>query len=154
MRLADFMPLIMLPVMWNPACGLDCFECFSFNKSDPSCGDPFHPAYGRYTANCLQGREGRVGGFPSKYCIKLIGNTAKDDIEMVYRGCSLTTLNNLCGEFRFENVRYHGCIMSCAENGCNGSSDLSVKLTSLSSVALTLFMMLSKLWTLFCIEAL
>ncbi|KAH3820525.1 uncharacterized protein LOC127880837 [Dreissena polymorpha] len=126
-----FVPLILFPVIWNPefvemksadeksAGGLDCFECFSFNNSDPSCGDPFHPAYGVYSKNCLQGKKGHVGGFPSKYCIKLIGETYKDNIEMVYRGCSLDTLNNVCGDFRFEDVKYHGCITSCSENGCN-----------------------------------
>lgn len=54
---------------------IDCYECFSFNKSDPTCGDPFNPAYGQYEKDCSQGKDGRVGGFPAKYCIKIIGTT-------------------------------------------------------------------------------
>ena len=58
-----------------------------------------------------------------------------DDIEMVYRDCSLKSLDSQCGDFEYEKVRYQGCIMSCTHNGCNSAGHLY---TSLISVALPL----------------
>ena len=63
--------LLLFPVLF----GLDCFQCYSFNKTDPHCGDPFHPAYGNYVKDCTAGKEGRIGNFPARHCIKLIGTT-------------------------------------------------------------------------------
>lgn len=52
--------------------------------------------------------------------------SAHDDVEMVYRSCSLESLDSQCGEFRYEGVQYNGCVMSCTEDGCNTTSGLRV----------------------------
>lgn len=44
---------------------------------------------------------------------------------MVYRDCSLQSLDSQCGDFEYERVRYRGCIMSCTQNGCNRGPGLS-----------------------------
>lgn len=41
---------------------------------------------------------------------------------MVYRACALDSLDNQCGDFEYDYVRYSGCIMSCTEDGCNHGS--------------------------------
>ncbi|KAL4226310.1 hypothetical protein ACF0H5_014293 [Mactra antiquata] len=140
--------VVLLPVMWDYAMAIDCFKCFSFNKSDPDCGDPFHSAYGRYIKDCLQGQDGRVGLYPAKYCIKLIGNAANGNVEMVYRSCSLETLESQCGEFRFEGVQYNGCVMSCTENGCNRTSGLRVDWFNVLLLVIIVLLCISKLKSL------
>ena len=68
--------------------GLDCFQCYSFNKTDPHCGDPFHPAYGNYVKDCTAGKEGRIGKFPARHCIKLIGTTGKHSASFLRKSTS------------------------------------------------------------------
>ncbi|XP_045164967.2 uncharacterized protein LOC123528947 [Mercenaria mercenaria] len=130
--------IAMFPVIWNRATALDCYDCNSFNKSDPNCGDPFHPAYGDLKKDCQQGKEGFVGLYPAKFCIKLIGNTVSDNIEMVYRGCSLESLDSQCGDFKYEGVRYRGCMMSCTEDACNNSIGLRADTCTMTLVTMIL----------------
>ncbi|XP_060576243.1 uncharacterized protein LOC132733602 isoform X1 [Ruditapes philippinarum] len=130
----------IFPVIWNRAIALDCYDCYSFNNSDPNCGDPFHPAYGDLKKDCQQGKEGFIGLYPAKFCIKLIGTTVNDDKEMVYRGCSLSSLDSQCGDFKFEDVRYRGCMMSCTENACNHSVGLRASVCMTSFLTMILLM--------------
>lgn len=139
--------IALLPVIWNRASAIDCYDCNSFNNSDPTCGDPFHPAYGELKRDCQQGKDGFIGLYPAKYCIKLIGTIVEDDIEMVYRGCSLDDLDNQCGDFKFEGVRYRGCMMSCTENACNGAVNWS-GLTLMSAIVMTLLLFISAILNL------
>ena len=53
-----------------------------------------------------------------------------DGIEMVFRGCSLESLDSQCGDFKFEDVRYRGCVTSCEDNGCNVANTLRSDLLS------------------------
>ena len=43
---------------------------------------------------------------------------------MVFRGCSLESLDSQCGDFKFDEVRYRGCVTSCEDNGCNVANSL------------------------------
>lgn len=58
---------------------IDCYQCSSLNFSDPFCHDPFHPAYNNLTTNCGEGRDGRVGLFPARFCTKITGINCKWD---------------------------------------------------------------------------
>ncbi|GFO28862.1 secreted protein [Plakobranchus ocellatus] len=106
--------------------GVGCYECHSLNGSDVHCGDPFHPAYNvkRYSPRCEQAIGNRVGKFPARYCTKIKGTNLETNEEMIVRSCSLYTLDNTCGLFKFENTRYSGCLMSCNRDACNGQPQL------------------------------
>lgn len=51
-----------------------------------------------------------------------------DNIEMVFRGCSLESLDSQCGDFKYEGVRYRGCLTSCEDDGCNSANSVSLDL--------------------------
>ena len=55
---------------------------------------------------------------------------AVDGIEMVFRGCSLESLDSQCGDFKFEDVRYKGCVTSCEEKGCNTANSFHCHICS------------------------
>ncbi|CAL1548053.1 unnamed protein product [Lymnaea stagnalis] len=74
----------------------------------------------RYHIKCEQGQDSRIGLFPARYCIKIKGTSLKTNEEMIYRSCSMSSLDNTCGLFQFENARYSGCMMSCTRDACNG----------------------------------
>ncbi|XP_059150800.1 uncharacterized protein LOC131937416 [Physella acuta] len=118
--------------------GVGCYKCHSRNGSDVHCGDPFHPAYNmdRYHVKCEQGLDNRVGLFPAKYCVKIKGTNLNTNEELIVRSCSLTSFDNVCGPFEFENVRYSGCLMSCVRDACNLAGRLQVSLTYLLHVLL------------------
>ncbi|KAL5011232.1 hypothetical protein ScPMuIL_011685 [Solemya velum] len=92
---------------------IDCFTCTSYNSSDLTCGDPFHPAFGNYVRKCRQRQDGTVGLRPARFCIKIKGTSTVDGTEMVIRSCSLENMDSVCGIFKFEAVSYNGCVLSC-----------------------------------------
>ena len=49
---------------------------------------------------------------------------------MVFRGCSLESLDSQCGDFKFDEVRYRGCVTSCEDNGCNAANALRLDVCS------------------------
>ena len=49
---------------------------------------------------------------------------------MVFRGCSLESLDSQCGDFKFEDVRYKGCVTSCEEKGCNTANSFHCHICS------------------------
>lgn len=116
----------------EPASAIDCFTCTSLNRSNAGCHDPFHPTDAHYVSNCMVPKEGHIGVFPAQYCVKLNGFSVQGNIELTIRVCSLESMDNSCGMFRYQNEYMQGCISTCDENGCN--SALS-KLTSSSWTA-------------------
>lgn len=115
---------------------IDCYVCSSKNNSNPACTDPFHPIYNQLSVGCHQGMEGRQGLFPARYCIKMKGESSIDGTETIIRYCSLKTFDNMCGKFKFEDVPYTGCIVSCDKRACNGSSNNKVHVFLLSCLML------------------
>ncbi|XP_048743873.1 U-scoloptoxin(05)-Cw1a-like [Ostrea edulis] len=106
---------------------IDCYKCSSENFTDPFCHDPFHPAYNNLTTDCGEGRNGRVGLFPARFCTKII---AVDGTEKIIRSCSIESLDTICGPFNLENVLYSGCISSCATDACNPGRRLQADATT------------------------
>ncbi|XP_061187588.1 U-scoloptoxin(05)-Cw1a-like isoform X1 [Saccostrea echinata] len=98
---------------------INCYKCSSRNFSDPSCHDPFHPAYNNLTIDCGEGRDGRVGLFPARYCTKIKGTSSVDGTETIIRSCSIESLDTNCNQFNLENVLYDGCVSSCETDACN-----------------------------------
>ncbi|KAH9363925.1 hypothetical protein HPB48_015041 [Haemaphysalis longicornis] len=91
----------------------------SVNGTNPNCHDPFHPAHARYVVDCTVPKDGHVGRFPAHFCVKVVGRTMDTNIEMVIRICSLETMDNSCGVFRYEDDILRGCILTCNNDGCN-----------------------------------
>ncbi|XP_069101508.1 U-scoloptoxin(05)-Cw1a-like [Argopecten irradians] len=100
---------------------IDCYKCDSKNNTNPHCGDPFHPYYGTLEKNCRQSRDGRSGLFPASYCTKISGVSMTDNTVTVIRSCALESLENMCGMFDLEGVRYTGCVLTCDSDACNGA---------------------------------
>lgn len=98
---------------------INCYTCNSVNGTDPNCHDPFHPAYTRYTIDCTVPKDGHIGRFPAHFCVKLVGTTVDTNIEMVIRICSLESMDNSCGVFRYQDSVLRGCILTCTNDGCN-----------------------------------
>lgn len=101
------------------ASSINCYTCNSVNGTNPNCHDPFHPAHARYVVDCTVPKDGHVGRFPAHFCVKVVGRTMDTNIEMVIRICSLETMDNSCGVFRYENDILRGCILTCNNDGCN-----------------------------------
>lgn len=101
---------------------ISCYTCSSWNGTNINCHDPFNPAMSKYTEDCMVPKEGHVGQFPANFCIKIIGRTAKDNLELVIRVCTLENMDNQCGVFKFEENVLKGCILTCDYDGCNGVS--------------------------------
>ncbi|XP_064631865.1 uncharacterized protein LOC135490590 isoform X2 [Lineus longissimus] len=108
---------------------IGCYMCSSYNYSDPSCHDPFDPAYSVYREKCFQGKDGHTGEFPASYCIKIKGIRTTDGVELVIRRCSLTRLTDLdnkIGLFQWEDHIYDGWLNTCVIDGCNSAQTIHV----------------------------
>ncbi|XP_064631866.1 uncharacterized protein LOC135490590 isoform X3 [Lineus longissimus] len=106
---------------------IGCYMCSSYNYSDPSCHDPFDPAYSVYREKCFQGKDGHTGEFPASYCIKIKGIRIFDGLEVVFRRCSLerlTELDSKIGQFRYEGHEFRGFLGTCVVDGCNAGNKL------------------------------
>ncbi|XP_023243539.1 U-scoloptoxin(05)-Sm1a-like [Centruroides vittatus] len=121
---------------------INCYTCSSWNGTNINCHDPFNPAMSTYTEDCMMPKEGHIGQFPANFCIKIIGKTAEDNIELVIRMCTLENMDNQCGVFKFENNELKGCILTCDYDGCNGVSVM------LASAALILTFLLLGSYTM------
>lgn len=108
---------------------LDCYVCSSRNNSNSACTDPFNPHYSKLSVACRQGMSGRYGLFPARFCIKMKGISSIDGTETIVRYCALETLDNMCGQFKYDGVLYTGCITSCQKRACNGSSYIKLDAT-------------------------
>jgi len=111
--------------------GISCYECSSHNMSDPHCEDPMSPAHSLYDEECQVPKEGHIGRFPGKFCVKVIGESTVTREKLVLRRCILEDMNSQCGMFKFENVTMHGCILTCNHDGCNRGNHLSSGLATL-----------------------
>ncbi|XP_021350962.1 uncharacterized protein LOC110448832 [Mizuhopecten yessoensis] len=109
------------------AAEIDCYVCDSKNNTDPHCGDPFHPLYGKLVTNCRQGRDGRSGFFPARYCTKISGVSMTDNTVTVIRSCAIESLENMCGMFDLEGERYTGCVLTCESDACNGAEETGMR---------------------------
>lgn len=109
----------ILSLCLRQASAINCYTCSSVNGTNPNCHDPFHPAHARYVVDCTVPKDGHVGRFPAHFCVKVVGRTMDTNIEMVIRICSLETMDNSCGVFRYENDILRGCILTCNNDGCN-----------------------------------
>lgn len=106
------------------AFAIDCYVCSSKNNSNEACADPFHPQFSNISVGCRQGMDGRYGLFPARYCIKMKGTSGIDGTETVIRYCAMSTLDNMCGMFKYEGVPYTGCILSCDKRACNAGTEI------------------------------
>ena len=61
---------------------------------------------------------------------------ARDGIEMVIRGCSLESLDSQCGDFKYQDVRYKGCVTSCDLDGCNSANSIKSNMPSFVTIVL------------------
>ncbi|XP_065577482.1 U-scoloptoxin(05)-Sm1a-like [Artemia franciscana] len=104
--------------------GISCYDCTSKNGSDINCEDPVNPALIVYKNPCNAGKDGHIGEFPANFCIKIIGREYDSEDDMVLRKCTLESMDNQCGEFRFEDTLFRGCILTCDFDGCNIASEL------------------------------
>ncbi|XP_003744764.1 uncharacterized protein LOC100904862 [Galendromus occidentalis] len=119
---------------------IDCFTCTSLNNSNPGCHDPFHPTDALYTHYCMVPKEGHTGRFPAQYCVKLNGIAVSTGVQLTIRVCSLESMDNSCGMFRYQNELMKGCITTCNENGCNVSERNESSLMILVAfISLTMF---------------
>ena len=98
---------------------ISCYKCTSRNKTHDSCHDPIHPANTSYMEHCKVPKENHVGLFPALYCVKVIGVSQRTGEEVVIRSCSLENMDNQCGDFKFEDEPFKGCILTCTYDGCN-----------------------------------
>ncbi|OQR76805.1 hypothetical protein BIW11_07539 [Tropilaelaps mercedesae] len=112
---------LLLLLMPGPASAIDCFTCTSLNRSNPGCHDPFHPTDAHYVSNCMVPKEGHIGVFPAQYCVKLNGFSVSNNVELTIRVCSLESMDNSCGMFRYQSEYMQGCISTCDEDGCNAA---------------------------------
>ncbi|KAH6923224.1 hypothetical protein HPB50_025437 [Hyalomma asiaticum] len=103
------------------ASAINCYTCSSVNGTNPNCHDPFHPAHARYVVDCTVPKDGHVGRFPAHFCVKVVGRTMDTNIELVIRICSLETMDNSCGVFRYGDDVLRGCILTCNNDGCNAA---------------------------------
>ncbi|KAI2799952.1 hypothetical protein BLOT_012163 [Blomia tropicalis] len=101
---------------------ISCFICDSRNWTDSNCHDPFHPAMSKYAENCKVPKQNHIGVFPARFCVKVIGRKISTGEDLVIRACSLESMDNQCGNFKFEGEIYKGCILTCDYDGCNQSS--------------------------------
>lgn len=115
---------------------IDCYKCSSLNFSDPFCHDPFHPAYNNLTTNCGEGRDGRVGLFPARFCTKITGINSEDGTETIVRSCAIESLDTICGPFNLGNVLYNGCISSCETDACNSGQRSAPEVVYIVTAAL------------------
>jgi len=103
---------------------ISCYTCNSRNRTDENCHDPFNPAMSKYIESCKVPKQNHIGVFPARFCVKVIGKTASEGVELVIRACSLENMDNQCGSFRFEKDHLQGCILTCDYDGCNRSTKL------------------------------
>lgn len=113
--------LAILALCMREASAINCYTCSSVNGTNPNCHDPFHPAHARYVVDCTVPKDGHVGRFPAHFCVKVVGRTLDTNIELVIRICSLETMDNSCGVFRYGNDVLRGCILTCNNDGCNAA---------------------------------
>ncbi|XP_077497266.1 UPAR/Ly6 domain-containing protein bou-like [Amblyomma americanum] len=114
-----FTSLAIIAFCARQAVAINCYTCSSVNGTNPNCHDPFHPAHARYVIDCTVPKDGHVGRFPAHFCVKVVGRTMDTNVEMVIRICSLETMDNSCGVFRYGDDILRGCILTCNNDGCN-----------------------------------
>ncbi|KAH9405119.1 hypothetical protein TYRP_000956 [Tyrophagus putrescentiae] len=97
---------------------ISCFVCSSSSSSssgnatnitnltNSDCHDPFQPR----------------DVFPARFCVKVTGKLLSTGHELIIRACSLESMDNQCGLFKFENEVYKGCILTCDYDGCNSAT--------------------------------
>lgn len=113
---------------------ISCFVCSSSSSSssgnatnitnltNSDCHDPFNPAMVKYSENCKVPKLNHIGVFPARFCVKVTGKLLSTGHELIIRACSLESMDNQCGLFKFENEVYKGCILTCDYDGCNSAT--------------------------------
>merc|ERR1711977_513488 len=102
-----------------------CFYCKQTPTANAiSCYDPFHPVNSTYEQHCKMTKEGHIGQFPAHYCVKITGHNEQTKEELVVRMCSITSMDNQCGSFKFDNETPRGCILTCNKDGCNSAMSI------------------------------
>ncbi|OQV23225.1 hypothetical protein BV898_02956 [Hypsibius exemplaris] len=123
-------PICAAILMAFPAhvAGVGCYVCNSMNGSDATCGDPYNPSNGTYVDDCMDGKPGYEGLFPTRYCIKMSGYRWSTDLmEFIYlyiRRCAVESLGHAKGTFVWGGHTYTGSILTCDYDGCNSTSRL------------------------------
>lgn len=105
---------------------ISCYECNSRNYSNPMCHDPVHPAGVILKDHCKVAKKHHVGLFPALYCVKMIGKSRKSQDQIIIRTCTLDSMDNSCGVFKYEDELFEGCILTCNYDGCNSSLDVFI----------------------------
>lgn len=88
---------------------ISCFVCSSSSSNDSKnftntdCHDPFNPAMVKYSENCKVPKLNHIGLFPARFCVKVIGKSMSSGDQLVIRACSLESMDNQCGLFKFES---------------------------------------------------
>lgn len=75
------------------------------------------------------------GMFPAIFCLKIVGKNSKLDFlgfglllnlflvqtyeRLVIRACAMTSMDNQCGVFKYEDSEMSGCVLTCDYSGCN-----------------------------------
>ena len=120
---------------------ISCYFCNSRNRTQASCHDPIHPEGTAYIEHCKVPKEDHNGLFPAYYCIKMIGVSQVSGEEVVVRYCSMENMDNQCGNFKFMEEPFEGCILTCNYDGCNHSANSSrvAILLTFSSTLVTIF---------------
>lgn len=108
---------------------ISCYTCNSRNETDINCHDPFNPAMSKYVENCKVPKQNHIGVFPARFCVKVVGKTGninqifflnviylviififlklvETEESLVIRACSLESMDNQCGKFKFEGSLY------------------------------------------------
>ena len=65
--------------------------------------------------------------------------------EIVVRYCSLENMDNQCGDFKYMDEPFKGCILTCTYDGCNTATTATRGATfnTLCSVAINLLLALT-----------
>lgn len=106
---------------------ISCYSCNSRNRTHISCHDPIHPENTSYVEHCKVPKEHHNGLFPAYYCVKMIGVSKASGEELVIRYCSLENMDNQCGEFKYMDEAFSGCILTCTYDGCNHAALTSAR---------------------------
>ena len=124
---------------------ISCYSCNSRNYTHPSCHDPIHPSNTSYLEHCKVPKEDHDGLFPAYYCVKMTGISRVNKEPMIARFCTLESMDNQCGEFKFMGESFDGCILTCTYDGCNHAVVRSplAALVALCSTAATLLFSLT-----------
>ena len=123
---------------------ISCYICSSRNGTDMNCHDPIHPESVSYVEHCKVPKENHNGLFPAYYCVKMIGISQSTNEEVVVRYCSAENMDNQCGDFKYQNEPFRGCILTCNYDGCNHTiKRTSIILYTLSSILVSTLFLLS-----------